>query len=72
VHIGAARDVLARRLAARGRESVEAVSARLARQVPLALPAGAIRVDNNGHLLDAVSDLQQALEQLGADLAVRA
>lgn len=68
VHIGAAQEVLARRLAARGRESVEAVAARLARQVPVMLPAGAIHIDNNGHLLDAVTELQHALEQRDLDL----
>lgn len=72
VHIGAAHEVLARRLAARGRESVEAVADRLARQVPVVLPAGAIHIDNNGHLLDAVTELQHALEQRDLDLPVRA
>ena len=72
VHIGADREVLARRLAARGRESVEAVADRLARQVPAVLPPGAIRIDNNGHLLDAVTKLQHALEHRDLDLPVGA
>jgi len=55
--------VLAHRLAARGRESVEAVAARLARQVALDLPPAAIHIDNNGQLSDAVAALQHALEQ---------
>ncbi len=72
VYIGADREVLARRLAARGRESVDAVSARLARQVPLVLPPGAIRIDNNGHLHDAVTELQHALEQRDVDFLLSA
>jgi ribose 1,5-bisphosphokinase len=72
VHIGAAHEVLARRLAARGRESVEAVTARLARQVPVVLPPAAISIDNNGHLHDAVNELQMALEQREIDLPLRA
>lgn len=71
VHIDADRDILAQRLAARGRESVEAVTARLARQVPLVLPSGAIRIDNNGPLQQAVAELQAALEQRELDLPVR-
>ena len=63
VHIGASPEVLAGRLAARGRETAEAVAARLARQVPLQLPPAAISINNNGHLFDAVQALQQALEQ---------
>lgn len=62
VHIGAAPAVLARRLAARGRESAEAVADRLARQVPLALPPGAIRIQNDHHLDDAVAALRLALQ----------
>lgn len=66
VHIGASPDVLALRLAARGRESAEAVAARLARQVALDLPPGSIRVENNGALADAVNALQQALQARAA------
>lgn len=62
VHIGASLDVLAQRLSSRGRESTEAVAARLARQVALDLPSGSIRIENNGALADAVSALQQALQ----------
>ncbi len=62
VHIGAAPEVLAQRLAARGRESADAVKARLQRQIPLDLPRESIHIDNNGHLDDAVNALQQALQ----------
>ena len=62
VHIGASHEVLARRLAARGRETADAVAARLARQVPLVLPANAICIDNGGQLDDAVAALQQTLD----------
>jgi ribose 1,5-bisphosphokinase len=68
VHIGAANEVLAQRLAARGRESAEAVAARLARQVPLDLPPSSIRIDNNGSLGKAVAELQQALRSRVRDV----
>lgn len=67
VHIGAAPEVLARRLSARGRETAASVAARLARQVPLALPGGTIRIDNNGPLEVAVNALQQALRDRSAE-----
>lgn len=72
VHIGAALDVLARRLAARGRESADAVAERLARQVPLGLPPACIRIENNGALGDSVATLQQALQTRSAPTLVRA
>lgn len=51
VEIGAAPDVLANRLAARGRESAAAVSARLARSAPVDAPgAGVTSIDNSGPL----------------------
>jgi ribose 1,5-bisphosphokinase len=51
VEIGAAPEVLANRLAARGRESSAAVSARLARSAPVEAPgAGVTSVDNSGPL----------------------
>jgi ribose 1,5-bisphosphokinase len=61
VHIGAASQVLARRLAERGRETTQDVAARLERKVPLQLPSGSICIENNGLLADAVHCLQQAL-----------
>ncbi len=61
VHIGASAEVLAQRLSARGRETAESVAARLARQVPVTLPAGSISIDNNGSLANAVAALQGAL-----------
>lgn len=63
VHIGASPAVLARRLQARGRESAEAVAERLARQIPLTLPADAIRIHNDHQLADAVTALHRALQQ---------
>lgn len=55
VHIHAAPDILAARLSARGRETAEQVAARLARQAPFALPAGAhlTHIDNSGSLEEA-------------------
>jgi len=62
VHIGAAPEVLAQRLSARGRESAQEVAARLARHVPLSLPEGSICIDNSGTLQEAVDALRQALD----------
>jgi ribose 1,5-bisphosphokinase len=57
VHIDARAEILAARLAARGRETVEEVRARLARKVPLALPAHLnpelTEIDNSGALEQA-------------------
>lgn len=51
VEIGAAPDVLAERLAARGRESAAAVAARLSRSASLEAPgAGVTSIDNSGPL----------------------
>lgn len=61
VHIGASPDILRRRLLARGRETPEAVEARLAREVQLQLPEGSIRIRNDGAL-------EHAAEQLLAEL----
>jgi len=61
VHIGASPQVLAARLLARGRETPEAVAARLRREVALSLPEGSIRVDNDGALGEAVEALRRAL-----------
>ncbi|WP_296659387.1 phosphonate metabolism protein/1,5-bisphosphokinase (PRPP-forming) PhnN [Paraburkholderia sp.] len=55
VHIEAALEVLAARLAARGRETPAQIAARLARQAPFDALAGASvdRIDNSGRLEDA-------------------
>lgn len=70
VHIGADPEVLAQRLRARGRETADSIAARLARQVPLELPAGSIRIENNGALEGAVAELQQALRYRITDAMV--
>jgi ribose 1,5-bisphosphokinase len=62
VHISASHNVLAQRLAQRGRETIDAVAKRLAREVSLALPAHVVSIDNNAMLADSVDALQQALE----------
>jgi ribose 1,5-bisphosphokinase len=55
VHVEAAHPVLAARLASRGRETPGQIAARLARQAPFEVPAGArlVRIDNSGRLEDA-------------------
>jgi ribose 1,5-bisphosphokinase len=62
VHISASRDILAQRLAQRGRETGDAVAKRLSREVAFNLPARVISIDNNGSLASALGALQQALE----------
>ncbi len=63
VHVGASREVLAQRLAQRGRETEDAVAKRLAREVALNLPAEVILIDNNGALTESVSSLRSALDE---------
>lgn len=55
VHVEAAPDVLAKRLASRGRETAAEVAARLAREAPFCMPAGVAltRIDNSGSLHEA-------------------
>jgi ribose 1,5-bisphosphokinase len=61
VHITAPADLLMQRLKARRRESQQAISDRLARDVEEELPADAIRIVNDGLLESAVDMLQAAL-----------
>jgi ribose 1,5-bisphosphokinase len=62
VHISAAHEVLAQRLAQRGRESGDEMVKRLSRNVALNLPAHAVSIDNNSTVEDAVSSLTHALK----------
>ena len=62
VQISAPSDVLLQRLRARNRESVQAISDRLARSVDVELPASAIRIVNDGPLTEAVGMLLAALQ----------
>lgn len=64
VLITASTDVLRQRLRARNRESVQAISDRLARGITVELPERAIRIVNDGPLTDAV-------DMLFAELQVR-
>lgn len=61
LHITAAPDVLARRLAARGRETPEDICARLAREVSLPEGLRVTEVDNGGRLQDSVEAALAAL-----------
>ncbi|MFO7920141.1 MAG: phosphonate metabolism protein/1,5-bisphosphokinase (PRPP-forming) PhnN [Nioella sp.] len=61
LHVTAAPEVLAARLAARGRETADQVRARLARQVPLPKGLPVTEVDNGGRLADAVDAALSAL-----------
>jgi ribose 1,5-bisphosphokinase len=62
VHISASHHVLAQRLTQRGRETMDAVARRLAREVSLALPPHVVSIDNNASLDESVNKLRQALE----------
>ncbi|PIV73336.1 MAG: phosphonate metabolism protein/1,5-bisphosphokinase (PRPP-forming) PhnN [Rhodobacteraceae bacterium CG17_big_fil_post_rev_8_21_14_2_50_65_11] len=61
LHVTAATEVLAARLAARERETVDQVRARLARQVPLPEGLPVTHVDNGGWLSDCVDQALGAL-----------
>jgi ribose 1,5-bisphosphokinase len=63
VHITAPYQVLARRLAARGRETPEAITERLKREVNLDLPSNHIEILNNGPLGLAAKALAKKLNQ---------
>lgn len=67
VHVTARPEVLAQRLAARGRENGEEITRRLSRTVP-PLPAGlpVIEIDNSGRLDEAVVALLAALDPVKA------
>ncbi len=73
VLIEAQPEVLAKRLAARGREDEAQVRARLARQPAFEVPDGAqlMRIDNSGALADSAAVLTLALrdEDISAELA---
>jgi ribose 1,5-bisphosphokinase len=66
LHITAQRHVLARRLAARGRESAQAIAQRLERQVAFVAPADCafIEVHNDGELAAAGQQVLQAIARL--------
>lgn len=57
VEVAASLDVLAHRIATRGREASPAVQERLARAAPLVVPPGCLhtRIENDGALDDAIS-----------------
>jgi phosphonate metabolism protein PhnN/1,5-bisphosphokinase (PRPP-forming) len=65
IAVGAAPEILAARLAARGREDGEQVASRLRRPAP-GLPAGTpiIEVDNSGRLDDGVRAFLEALRRV--------
>jgi ribose 1,5-bisphosphokinase len=74
VHVTASQEERARRLAARGRETVQSISARLARTAA-GIPAisGAVEIDNSGAVEDAASRLiaviEAALSRTGSQAA---
>ncbi|WP_062207456.1 phosphonate metabolism protein/1,5-bisphosphokinase (PRPP-forming) PhnN [Aureimonas sp. AU12] len=71
VEVSADPDLLAARIADRGREGAQAVSARVTRQVPLEIPPGvppALRIDNSGDVETAIAELVGFLRHVRADL----
>lgn len=72
IHVTARPEILAARLAARGRESAEEIAARLAR-AKIGLPPGikAIEIDNSGPLETAVEALVAALQPESAKRSMR-
>lgn len=66
VEVVAAREVIARRLAARGREDAESVAARLNRVPEAELPPGVVRIDNSGALDVAGEQFVRLLERMAS------
>lgn len=66
LHVTASTEVLRQRLLDRGRESEEAINARLMRTIPMAIPASShvIEISNNTTLEDAGADLLRKLQSL--------
>jgi len=64
VAVSADRDVIARRLAGRGRETAESIQQRIQRQVADRLPASTVRIDNSGALDVAGEQFVQLLEDV--------
>ncbi|MDA5093778.1 phosphonate metabolism protein/1,5-bisphosphokinase (PRPP-forming) PhnN [Aliiroseovarius sp. KMU-50] len=61
ISLTASPEVLAKRLAARGRESEDGIARRLARRVALPVGVNAIEVTNDGPLVDTVHTILSAL-----------
>jgi ribose 1,5-bisphosphokinase len=62
VSVTATRDVLARRLAARGRETPASIRARLDREIDNGLPRDAVRIDNSGDLAESGEQFTRLLK----------
>jgi ribose 1,5-bisphosphokinase len=71
VSVTADRDVIAQRLASRGRETAESIQRRLDRCVDSRLPASTVRIDNSGDLHIAGEQFVRLLED-AAKLVERA
>lgn len=71
VSVTAEREVIARRLATRGRETAESIQRRLKRSVVDRLPPSTVVIDNSGALEDAGQQFVQLLED-AAGLTERA
>lgn len=71
VHITASHEVLARRLAARGREDANEIKHRLMRAAPNACdPLDAIMIDNSGEIADAGDQFVALLRKMAARAAI--
>jgi ribose 1,5-bisphosphokinase len=68
VHVEAAPEVLAARLASRGRETPEQIAARLSREAPFEVPSGTrlTRIDNSGRLEDAGEAFIEVVRRVAA------
>ena len=66
--ISARPEIIAQRLAARGREDAEAIRQRLARQLDVAVPGvESVQIDNSGQLQDAGERFLDLLQQAQAE-----
>ncbi|KFC67398.1 Ribose 1,5-bisphosphate phosphokinase PhnN [Devosia sp. LC5] len=67
-NISARPEIIAQRLAARGREDAEAIRQRLARQLDVAVPGGeSVEIDNSGPLQEAGEHFLGLLQQAQAE-----
>lgn len=64
VNVTAERDVIARRLASRGRETAESIQSRLDRSTGKSLPASTVEIDNSGALEMAGAQFTRLLEDV--------
>jgi ribose 1,5-bisphosphokinase len=64
VEVAAEPEVIAKRLAGRGRETAESIEERMSRSVPTKLPTSTVSIDNSGDLTVAGEQFLMLLKDL--------